>query len=136
MEDIGKIGVEEYHASVYIQKTGFRRILALVWSFGRVAYFFTVASVSHILSFFVGTLNIFAKDNSYPLVGKVALVTGAGNGYGRSLGIMLAAEGCHVAVVDIDGDAAEATAAQLRSMDVKSVAYKVIEIPKWFSPSN
>ncbi|XP_059620824.1 uncharacterized oxidoreductase YoxD-like [Phlebotomus argentipes] len=125
MEDIGRIGVERYCPSDYVQKNGVEMLLSILWSLARVTYYFTVAIVSHILGIFVDTLNIFAKDNSYPLVGKVALVTGAGNGYGRSLSIFLAAEGCNVAVVDIDGEAAEATAAKLRSMDVKSVAYKV-----------
>ncbi|XP_055696413.1 uncharacterized oxidoreductase YoxD-like isoform X1 [Lutzomyia longipalpis] len=121
MEDIGKIGVEEYHPSDYVQLSDFKMMFNFTLSACRIFYYGIVAIVSHILGFF----SITSKDNSYPLVGKVALVTGAGNGFGRSLGIMLAAEGCHVAVVDIDGDAAEETAAKLRSMDVKSVAYKV-----------
>jgi len=45
--------------------------------------------------------------------GKVAVVTGAGNGLGRASAQRLASEGANVVVVDIDGDAARAVAASL-----------------------
>jgi len=45
------------------------------------------------------------------LSGKVALVTGAGGAIGGAIARRLAAEGCAVAVLDRDGDAARATAA-------------------------
>jgi NAD(P)-dependent dehydrogenase (short-subunit alcohol dehydrogenase family) len=46
------------------------------------------------------------------LDGRVAVVTGAGSGIGRSLALALAAEGMRVVAADIEGDAAEATASQ------------------------
>jgi NAD(P)-dependent dehydrogenase (short-subunit alcohol dehydrogenase family) len=49
------------------------------------------------------------------LAGKRALITGAGNGIGRAIAFELARQGAALALVDIDGPAAEATAAQLRS---------------------
>jgi len=49
------------------------------------------------------------------LDGKVALVTGAGSGIGQAVVARFAAEGAHVVATDIDGDAAEATAACIRA---------------------
>lgn len=46
--------------------------------------------------------------------GKIAVVTGAGGGLGRASAIRLAKEGAAVVAVDIDGDAAERTARELR----------------------
>src|SRR5690242_19322361 len=44
------------------------------------------------------------------LDGRVAVVTGAGSGIGRSLALALAAEGMRVVAADIEHDAAHATA--------------------------
>ena len=46
--------------------------------------------------------------------GKTAVITGGGRGFGKSFGEALAAEGAHVVLVDIDGAAAEAAAAEIR----------------------
>ncbi|MFZ6048649.1 SDR family NAD(P)-dependent oxidoreductase [Pseudomonas sp. CR3202] len=48
------------------------------------------------------------------LAGKVAVITGAGSGIGRALANQLAAQGCCLALADIDADGLEATAAPLR----------------------
>src|SRR5690554_4854843 len=45
--------------------------------------------------------------------GKTAVVTGAGSGLGRASAMRLAEEGAAVVVVDIDGDAAARTVAEL-----------------------
>jgi NAD(P)-dependent dehydrogenase (short-subunit alcohol dehydrogenase family) len=45
------------------------------------------------------------------LDGKVAVITGAGGGMGREAAILFAEEGAQVCAADIDGDAAEQTAA-------------------------
>lgn len=47
------------------------------------------------------------------LAGRVAMVTGAAGGIGRAIVAALHAEGAHVAVADLDGDAAASYAAQL-----------------------
>ncbi len=52
------------------------------------------------------------------LSGKVAVVTGAGNGLGRASATRLAQAGAHVVVVDIDGDAADAVARALPTASI------------------
>ena len=47
------------------------------------------------------------------LEGRVALVTGAGSGIGRATARVFAAEGAHVYVTDVDGEAAQAVAGEL-----------------------
>src|SRR5438552_175239 len=51
--------------------------------------------------------------SSSGLAGRVAMVTGAAGGIGRAIAAALHAEGAHVAVADLDGDAADGYAAQL-----------------------
>ena len=53
----------------------------------------------------------------FDLTGRVALVTGAGSGLGRSFSDALAARGAYVICADIDADAAEATAARIVAGD-------------------
>jgi len=47
------------------------------------------------------------------LEGKTAIVTGAGSGFGAGIARRFAAEGARVMVVDLNGDAAEAVAAEI-----------------------
>ena len=47
--------------------------------------------------------------------GKVAAITGAGSGMGQALAVLLAKEGCHVAISDINPDELEQTAAMIDS---------------------
>ena len=49
------------------------------------------------------------------LDGKVALITGAGNGIGAAAAALFAAEGASVFVVDIDGDAADEVAKEIEN---------------------
>jgi NAD(P)-dependent dehydrogenase (short-subunit alcohol dehydrogenase family) len=58
----------------------------------------------------------------FGLEGAVALVTGAGNGIARATALQLAAVGCDVAVVDLDLEAAERTADEVRALGRKAVA--------------
>lgn len=57
----------------------------------------------------------------FDLTGKSAWVTGASVGIGRGYAVALAQAGANVAVVDIDDRTGEKTAAELRTLGVKSV---------------
>ncbi|MGH7803528.1 MAG: SDR family NAD(P)-dependent oxidoreductase, partial [Candidatus Binatia bacterium] len=47
------------------------------------------------------------------LAGRVAIVTGAGQGIGREYAKILAANGAAVIIADVNGDGAKATAEEL-----------------------
>ncbi|MGH2594415.1 MAG: SDR family NAD(P)-dependent oxidoreductase [Actinomycetota bacterium] len=59
---------------------------------------------------------------SVDLTGRVAIVTGAGRGMGRAEAIDLAAHGAHVAILDVDGDEAGATADVIEAAGAESLA--------------
>ena len=54
--------------------------------------------------------------------GKVAVITGASRGIGRSIALALAAEGAKIVVVDLDLAATEAVVAELQGMGAEAVA--------------
>lgn len=62
----------------------------------------------------------------YGLQNKVALVTGAGSqkGFGKSIALTLAKEGCKVVVADIDLPGAQQTAAEIQVLGRQSLAIK------------
>ena len=55
------------------------------------------------------------------LEGKVALITGSGRGIGRELALMLAKDGAHIVVNDLDADPANQTVADIIAMGGKAV---------------
>ena len=60
--------------------------------------------------------------SSFSLAGRTALVTGAGQGIGRSLAIGLATAGARVVVTDIDGAAAARVADEITKLGERAVA--------------
>ena len=57
------------------------------------------------------------------LTGKVAVVSGAASGIGKATALLLAEDGADVAVVDVQGPAAEETAAAIEQMGVRAAAF-------------
>jgi 3-oxoacyl-[acyl-carrier protein] reductase len=60
------------------------------------------------------------------LQGKVALVTGAGSqiGFGKGISLVLAREGCDVAVADVDYEGVRKTASEVEALGRKALAIK------------
>jgi 3-oxoacyl-[acyl-carrier protein] reductase len=58
------------------------------------------------------------------LKGRVALITGAGQGIGKAIATALAAEGCNLAICDINPDTLERTASELKARGVQVLAVK------------
>ena len=50
------------------------------------------------------------------LAAKRALITGGAAGIGRAIALELARKGCDIALLDVDGRAAEATAVEIRAL--------------------
>ena len=57
------------------------------------------------------------------LDGRKAVITGAGRGIGRAIAATLVSHGAHVAIVDIDGETAEATAKEMSDAGAVARAY-------------
>ncbi len=66
-----------------------------------------------------------AKENPFSLDGKVAVVTGGASGIGAGIAAMLAGAGAMTVIVDINGEGAEARAAQLREEGLKADAQAI-----------
>lgn len=58
------------------------------------------------------------------LAGRNAVVVGGGHGIGRGIALAFAQEGMDVAVLDIEEDAAQAVAEELRAFDVRAIGLR------------
>lgn len=58
------------------------------------------------------------------LSGKVALVTGAGQGIGRAIALRLAKDGADIALVDVKDDKIKSVAEEIRALGREAVIYK------------
>lgn len=63
--------------------------------------------------------------NRFSLLKRNALVTGAGQGIGRTLALALAEAGANVAVIDRNGETAKRTAKDIGALGVKSLALEI-----------
>ena len=54
--------------------------------------------------------------------GLVVAITGAAQGIGRTIGLQMAGQGAHIAVIDRNIDAAQRTCAEIRELGVQAVA--------------
>ncbi len=64
-------------------------------------------------------------EEGLKLTGKVALVTGAAQGIGRAIALLLARNGADIVVSDINLEKAEETAKEVRAIGPKAMAVKV-----------
>jgi len=75
------------------------------------------------------------------LDGKVAVVTGGARGIGAGIARVMAREGAQVAILDLDGEQAAATAKELSTASVGMACDVILEVPladavrRWWSGS-
>jgi 3-oxoacyl-[acyl-carrier protein] reductase len=58
------------------------------------------------------------------LHGKVALITGAGQGIGKAIALTLADEGCNVAICGRNKDALDSSAKEVKAKGVEAMAVR------------
>lgn len=121
MEDFSRVGIDRYRSSNMMSPSNTKVIVKTTYFALKALYHFLVALVVQLWTILLGN-----ERRTKSLAGQVALVTGGGNGFGRALCLELAnVEKCHLAVVDVDFDAAKITANVVKSMGQKAFAYKV-----------
>jgi len=64
------------------------------------------------------------KESSLELEGKVALVTGAAQGIGKAIGLLLAQRGADMAISDINLEKAEETAGEIETLGRRAMAIR------------
>ncbi|GAB0095670.1 estradiol 17-beta-dehydrogenase 11 [Sergentomyia squamirostris] len=122
MEDIYSPGRVPYEAAKPFKKSSTTETLQRLFSLFLDLTLFFILSIPIYIKY---VLEIFSSPEPKRIAGQLALVTGGGNGLGKSIAIRLAKEGCNVAVVDVDLVAAERVAGDIKSFGIKSKAYRV-----------
>lgn len=75
---------------------------------------------------FRGIFKCFIPKKPKCIRGKLALITGGGNGIGKSLAFKFAAKGCNICIIDINIAAATSTADEIaEKFKVKAKAFRV-----------
>jgi len=75
------------------------------------------------------------EDQIMKLEGKVALVTGGGQGLGQGIVKRLAEEGCNVAVVDLNEENAKKVAEDVKALGRRAIALKA-DVTNWDQVQN
>lgn len=70
-------------------------------------------------------MDVARRRGGGALIGKTAVVTGAGSGIGRSIALQLAQRGAAVHVADLNGPAAEAVSDEIRAAGGNATAHAV-----------
>ena len=77
----------------------------------------------------LSTIMYFAKEiylylTQKSLKGEIAFITGGGQGLGKIIGMKLAREGCHIAIVDINKPNIDDTVKEIQSLGVRCCGYQ------------
>jgi len=83
----------------------------------------TIAKVAAAGAAAWGARELFDRVTEKSLKGEVVVITGAGSGIGRLLSLSFASEGARVACWDINADACEKVAAEIRALGGEARAY-------------
>lgn len=92
--------------------------LLFVWDFLKVLVLSLIAGLKLLFK------QVFIRKRKN-ISEQLALVTGGGNGLGREICLKLAQEGCNVAVVDLDYEAAKVTADEAKRYGVDATPYQI-----------
>ncbi|KAG4070949.1 hypothetical protein HA402_001386 [Bradysia odoriphaga] len=122
MQNIYDIGREPYVPAEPIKNRTFFECFCFVFVLFVDIIKVFLLSIPHL---FIALHKVVVKPAKKSVFGQTVLVTGGGNGIGKEIAIQFAANGCNIAIADMDIKAAEQTAMQLNKMNVVARAYHV-----------